>query len=568
MANLSSEQFAQLLATMKSSAIEAATEAVSVATASKAPEVPAQRNDPSVLGPMRQCLLGDDKMRRLTLFEEWLEEAECRMEYIGDISDKEKTILLRTWGGQEIKELIKRQASKLSGASLLIMKDDGDEIPSLEGDPPDSNTMTGQGQYQDIINGIRGLLMKNVNRTMAMYQLMNTSQGTMNWNSFIRELEIKARILNFDKKPYTIEEAIKDAAIFGMNDGQMKEKALAEDPSIETLTRWCQARESGKEDAHQLKGNNQVKKVKTAKDETDVNKMKAAGRFSGRYNRNKTECDRCKTEHIPQRCPSNDKPCFSCGGKNHFAGSDACPNTKKDQNTDKPNATDADESKKKSTASNSTKRIVTLKRLSEKHQKWVEISINGINRNLFTDTGSEYTIIPPEIYDIKMGPLKKPDINLRAWGCTDNLKIKGMVEVELGNMKGARTSSKVYVVEGHEAEPLLGDKDAEELGFITFNKEGRAPTPEECTVNRLEPSIPQKLRSNLQVTVDTKPKVETADRVTTDYKEEIEELVEKYKGSVFDDTKIGCMKIPPIHLDYDNDFKPKQPSFRNIPFFY
>ena len=174
MANLSSEQFAQLLATMKSSAIEAATEAVSVATASKAPEVPAQRNDPSVLGPMRQCLLGDDKMRRLTLFEEWLEEAECRMEYIGDISDKEKTILLRTWGGQEIKELIKRQASKLSGASLLIMKDDGDEIPSLEGDPPDSNTMTGQGQYQDIVNGIRGLLMKNVNRTLAMYQLLNT----------------------------------------------------------------------------------------------------------------------------------------------------------------------------------------------------------------------------------------------------------------------------------------------------------------------------------------------------------------------------------------------------------
>ena len=105
MANLSSEQFAQLLATMKSSAIEAATEAVSAATGSKAPEVPAQSNVPSVLGTMRQCLLGDDKMRRLTLFEEWLEEAECRMEYMGDISDKEKTILLRTWGGPEIKEL-------------------------------------------------------------------------------------------------------------------------------------------------------------------------------------------------------------------------------------------------------------------------------------------------------------------------------------------------------------------------------------------------------------------------------------------------------------------------------
>ena len=48
---------------------------------------------------------------------------------------------------------------------------------------------------------------------------------------------------------------------FGMNDNQMRERALAEDPSIETLTRWCQARESGKEDAHVLKGPGQVKKL-------------------------------------------------------------------------------------------------------------------------------------------------------------------------------------------------------------------------------------------------------------------------------------------------------------------
>ena len=144
MANLSSEQFAQLLATMKSSAIEAATEAVSAAAVSKTLEVPAQRNDPSVLGPMRQCLLGDDKMRKLTLFEEWLEEAECRMEYIGDISDKEKIILLRTWGGQEIKELIRRLSSKLSGPAVPSKKEDNDDTPPrLEGETPDNNS----GQY-------------------------------------------------------------------------------------------------------------------------------------------------------------------------------------------------------------------------------------------------------------------------------------------------------------------------------------------------------------------------------------------------------------------------------------
>ena len=131
--------------------------------------------------------------------------------------------MLRTGEGQEINELIKRQDSKLSGPSVPVKKEIGDEIPSLEGDPPDSSTVTGQcpaiDNIHDIVNGIQELLMKNVNRTMEMYQLMKTSQGRMNWNSFIRELEIKAKILNFEKKPYTIKEAIKDAAIFGMNDG-------------------------------------------------------------------------------------------------------------------------------------------------------------------------------------------------------------------------------------------------------------------------------------------------------------------------------------------------------------
>ena len=509
-------------------------------------------------------------MRKLTIFDDWLEEAENRMSYIGTDTDTEKIILLRTWGGQDINEIIKRQDS-IIGKSAKIKEEDTSSIPPLEGDKSTEDSETSvQGKYQEVIDGIRESLMKYVNRTMAMHQLMNTSQGTMNWNAFIRDLEIKAKTLNLDKKPYTIDDAIKDAAIFGMNDVQMKEKALAEDPSIETLSRWCQARESGKEDAHQLKNDNQVKKMQVdhpSNEDLDIKKLKTAGRFSARYNRNRrNDCDRCHTSHEPQRCPSNGKPCYSCGGENHFVGTKACPNTKKDD--ERPNTADTNTPKKKNYASGAAKRIVTIKRLSENHQKWVEISINGITRNLFTDTGSEHTIIPPEIYDTRMGPLKNPDISLRAWGSTCNLKITGMADVQLKNKKGAKTSTRLYVVEGYEAEPLLGDKDAEALGFIIFNKEGRGPTPEECSVNCLEPSIPQKLRDSLHIAVDTKPKVEMSELMSTEGKEDIEKLVTQYKGSVFDDTKIGCMKVPPVHLDYETDFKPRQPPFRNIPFFY
>ena len=99
MANLSNEQFQQLLEAMKTTAIDAAASASANNNINKTAEMSKPRNDPAVLGPMRQCTLGDDKMRKLTLFDEWLEEAECRMEYIGTSSDKEKIILLRTWGG-------------------------------------------------------------------------------------------------------------------------------------------------------------------------------------------------------------------------------------------------------------------------------------------------------------------------------------------------------------------------------------------------------------------------------------------------------------------------------------
>ena len=85
--------------------------------------------------------------------------------------------------------------------------------------------------------------------------------------------------------------------------------------------------------------------------------MKAAGRFSAKHNKcNFPVCDRCSTEHEPQRCPSNGKPCFSCGGKNHFAGSTSCPNTKKEQ-VDGKSSEETDESKKKNQTSSSTKRI-------------------------------------------------------------------------------------------------------------------------------------------------------------------------------------------------------------------
>ena len=69
-------------------------------------------------------------------------------------------------------------------------------------------------------------------------------------------------------------------------------------------------------------------------------------------------------------------------------------------------------------------------------------------------------------------------MTLRAWGAKDNLNVQGMFHTKVTTKRSATCRSWVYMVAGHRPEPLLGVKDAERLGIITFRLEGREPTRE------------------------------------------------------------------------------------------
>ena len=59
---------------------------------------------------MKALDLGPDKMRKLKNFNEWLEEAENRMNYIGTNNNDEKISLLRSWGGSDLVTFMKLHA--------------------------------------------------------------------------------------------------------------------------------------------------------------------------------------------------------------------------------------------------------------------------------------------------------------------------------------------------------------------------------------------------------------------------------------------------------------------------
>lgn len=541
------------------------------------------RNDPTALGPMPPFVMGSDKMTRLQQFDTWLEEAENRMSYIGITDEGAKKSLLRSWGGSDLVQFMKTHAK-------IIFE----SVPAT-----DTEAAIVADTYKLTVVKIKAELQKLVNKTMAMHQLLTTKQGNRKWMDFIKDLEDKAHILNFNSKPYKQDDAVKDAAIFGMADPKLKEKALAEDPDLLTLIRWGQSRETGREGANDLKDNTSVvsrvesenmdiQDIDEMINSLQIMKIQKQGRYSGRPNRSssrspRNQCRNCSSGHPEGRCPARGRECFTCGGMNHFALSAACNKTKGSGTVNlisEPERLDttqrltygdttmdthqwpgvASKTSHKLRLISSVNKVAPQGQATSKH---VKVRIGGVPMTLFTDTGSDFTIIPPKSYKKQMGKVEAADTHLRAWGSKSNLDVKGMIKSTLATEKGATTNTKIFIVDGFHPEPLLGDQDAESLGYITFNKEGREPEANEAKeINR----IAQKLRDSLHINVETAGKI--AEDIPKSERKKVDQLIERFKGLVFSDDKIGKIKTKPIHLEYDPNFTPIQPAFHNVPIHY
>ena len=105
--------------------------------------------------------------------------------------------------------------------------------------------------------------------------------------------------------------------------------------------------------------------------------------------------------------------------------------------------------------------------------RWVNMQVGGTRLFLYADTGSRFTIITPNQYKEDKGEVVAADTRMRAWGARGYLDVRGMFHTTLRLDKGATKETWVYVVDGYRAEALLGDRDAEDLSIISFNKDGR-----------------------------------------------------------------------------------------------
>ena len=111
------------------------------------------------------------------------------------------------------------------------------------------------------------------------------------------------------------------------------------------------------------------------------------------------------------------------------------------------------------------------------------------------------------------------------------------------------------MVEGHQAEPLLGRRDALALGIITFDENGKRPEEQVKLVANDLQTAGIKINANRGA----------AKEVDADEEQRIEQIVSKHEPMF---SGIGLLKGEEVKFDIDPAIEPVAEAFRGVPLAY
>ena len=567
----------------------------------------------AVVGQMPPCHLGKNKIKRFKKWKDWISDAENKMAFLEMDTDKQKINFIRSCGGPELIEFWEKEAH-------IRFKD---VLADLNRGTPAQPAHS----YAEIMIETKKTMLKLVSRDRAIIDLLRIEQGGRSFMDFLAEVEDQEYLCRTDEEPITSEDLKRMSLVAGMKDRTLAEKAIAEEYTLHQLIQAGVNRESSRANVEAMQAR-PTATVSCLEDQFSVTeadldsrirhleaelqevwRIRKHGKYSGRFKAegqatNMKVCKKCTYTHQEGRCPADGRRCNTCGIEGHFTRSSLCKrkqnrphfkNTWRVEQADDTSTPSEDSDQEYEAiarirtvgdnrswpgvdkAAQGTYDIHYVQRhTSEPGSKRVKITMGGVPVQLYCDTGSRLTIIPPELYQDRMGKVVPAKCHLRAWGSSTRLDTKGMFQTTLVTPRGARQTSWVYVVGGTRPEPLLGEVDAEALGIIRFKPNGRAATVDELdnTVSHMDTgteeqnshcvSIPEKLRRAGLTVCSDKP---INHPVSATAKHEAEKIVEEFIGPVFTD-RTGQMKTQSIVLQYEPGFRPIQPPRHPVPYHY
>jgi hypothetical protein len=562
----------------------------------------------SVVGQLGPCALGRNKLKRYKKFLDWMRDAESKISFLGITGGPQKISFLRSCAGPELTQFWDKEARI--------------RFQAVEADQDRGIVAEAAHSYEQIVDESKKTLLKIINRDRAIIDMMRMTQGDKTFNEFLAEVEDQEHLCRADEQRITSDDLKRMALIAGMKDRSLAEKCIGEEYALKQVIQAGVNRENSRAnvEAMQAKGVSQVKKMdgkersysegdmdsrinELQAELEDVMRVRKNGKYSGRFNKedkeSRKDCQKCTYKHGKERkCPAEGRKCNKCQVEGHFAGSALCRGKPIQDARRVEDETDSDSSDtqwagedyqpvmrfndtlndsrewpgvKNGAKVKQLRLVAGAKEKRKRKSRHLTLDMGGHVVKLYCDTGSRYTIIPPELYKDEMGKLEQAETDLRAWGADTFLDVRGMFRTKLVTRRGATKKTKVYVVAGTRPEPLLGDWDAEDLGIITFDAKGREPTEKERTARvcrlkekKVECSIPAKLRRAGIPVKTEKPEEKT---IPATEKETTMKIVKGFMGSVFTD-KIGHMKTNPVRLQYKAGFQAVQPRRYGVPYHY
>ena len=507
--------------------------------------------------------MGENAEERLVNYHEWIKEVNDKMKVANVTDTKRQTTIALMWGGKDVKEFAEEKAD-------VILEDDdsGDE-------PIVADT------WEEAAKKIKTAMEEEINESFAMFKFRQLEQGQRSISSWHKELKALVKTLRLGRctcgNGYSEERAIRDIMIELTTDSKLRKDGLSKDLSLAEVLKEGEANELARQRARTVEGKTSVNKLKTAAVEQDeelteeeeaimVAKLRKAGKYSIKAFKKATECERCiyslKNPHVSDNCYFKDKECRSCKKKGHMSGSKLCKETRvrKIEVMDYEDEENWHYKEKDNQRTQEKAGEIVVKKVNKSKKNIAKVRVGETMTEMFTDSGVKVSVAPASWYRKDMGKLQETDLKLVGYGSDTPLPVSAKFRTSMTTPKGATTETWVYIVDVEGIEPLMGDDDATNLGFLTFNPEGREPTDEEKTIKRVG------IVKDARIGRGTMPDAIGESEITEKEKTKCWKIINSPKYKTLFDGHIGKMKNrKPIILQGDEGKRIINQPYRPIP---
>ena len=424
--------------------------------------------------------------------------------------------------------------------------------------------------YDAAVTKIKTALKRRGNRTSAVFKLFNGHpQGSQSFDTWHREVYKAATLV--DWTAYDGEKAAVDAIVMQTSSTKLQQRAIQENPNYEDLVHLGISQEQAKKKATKLPdGDNEV--VNRLK----LENQKLKGQMKNKQGKQIVKCEKCChpkcRDPSGPKCWATSKVCTVCKGTGHYAASKLCPKKTTTKTTSK-RINEATESGSDSEESVGRIMMDTVSKVQDEKKSsiFTTLGVTGPEEEdtfeakirMATDTGVRKTILNrsdwKKVQDKAM--MVKTKIKFRPYGTDTHLPVRGRAKVQLRAKAGAVITTYVYVNDDDKESSLLGKRDAQRLGIIKINLEGREEEVKPEGQDRSASCRRIKQNKKTELVKLKKPSKESQENV----KKKMDQVGQDFKD-IFGG--IGKYKGDPIKIQMADNINPVIQSPRKIPLHY